>query len=194
MNEEWVKFGARVANVRRKLELSQREVAFSLGMQPSEYDHLERGERDPDELLSGAFSILLREKELEGVTKALKKAVREAEADRDSARKLAEEFHRDQVNLLLERKKFQEELSSVYQWIERNHADGFIDSLSYFQNLERVTDNWYDRLDRVERKLGRIERAAMAVVQRWDQPSWKDAEPTAAVINKLRNALEMEEE
>lgn len=40
----------------------------------------------------------------------------------------------------------------------------------------------------------RIREAALAVVQRWDQPSWKDAEPTAAVINKLRNALEMEEE
>jgi hypothetical protein len=50
------------------------------------------------------------------------------------------------------------------------------------------------QLEELERKLGRIERAAMAVVQRWDQPSWKDAEPTAAVINKLRNALEMEEE
>jgi hypothetical protein len=119
---------------------------------------------------------------------------RKLERERDGARQLAEEFHRDQVTLLLERENAQKELSSVYQWIERNHADGFIDSLTYFQNLERVTDNWYDRLDRVERKLGRIERAAMAVVQRWDQPSWKDAEPTAAVINKLRNALEMEKE
>jgi DNA repair ATPase RecN len=42
------------------------------------------------------------------------------------------------------------ELSSIHQWIDRNHPDGFIDSLTYLQNLERVTDNWYDCLDRLE--------------------------------------------
>jgi hypothetical protein len=53
----------------------------------------------------------------------------------------------------LDRERIEEalkELSSIHQWIDRNHPDGFIDSLTYFQNLERVTDNWYDRLDRLE--------------------------------------------
>jgi len=53
----------------------------------------------------------------------------------------------------LDRERVEEalkELSSIHQWIDRNHPDGFIDSLTYFQNLERVTDNWYDRLDRLE--------------------------------------------
>jgi hypothetical protein len=49
-----------------------------------------------------------------------------------------------------ERDEAQKELSSIHQWIDRNHPDGFIDSQTYFQNLERVTDNWYDRLDRLE--------------------------------------------
>jgi hypothetical protein len=49
-----------------------------------------------------------------------------------------------------ERNEAQKELSSIHQWIDRNHPDGFIDSQTYFQNLERVTDNWYDRLDRLE--------------------------------------------
>jgi hypothetical protein len=40
----------------------------------------------------------------------------------------------------------------IYRWIERNHPDGFIDSLSYSQNLERVTDRWYDRFDELERE------------------------------------------
>lgn len=31
--------------------------------------------------------------------------------------------------------------------------------------------------------------AAQAVIDRWDSPLWKDAEPTAAVINRLREAL-----
>ena len=47
----------------------------------------------------------------------------------------------------------QKELSSIHRWIERNHADGFIDSLTYPQNLERVTDNWHDRFDNLEREL-----------------------------------------
>jgi len=52
-----------------------------------------------------------------------------------------------------ERDEAQKELSSIHRWIERNHADGFIDSITYLQNLERVTDNWYDRLDKLEREL-----------------------------------------
>ncbi len=40
----------------------------------------------------------------------------------------------------------------IYRWIERNHPDGFIDSLSYSQNLERVTDRWYNRFDELERE------------------------------------------
>ena len=31
--------------------------------------------------------------------------------------------------------------------------------------------------------------AAQAVVDRWDTPLWKDVEPTAHVINRLRDAL-----
>ena len=46
----------------------------------------------------------------------------------------------------------QKELSSIHRWIDKNHADGFIDSLTYLQNLERVTDCWYDRLDKIERE------------------------------------------
>jgi hypothetical protein len=51
-----------------------------------------------------------------------------------------------------ERDEAQKKLSSIHRWIERNHADGFIDSLTYLQNLERVTDCWYDRLDKIERE------------------------------------------
>ena len=49
-----------------------------------------------------------------------------------------------------ERDETQKKLSSIHQWIERNHPDGFIDSLTHLQNLDRVTDNWYDRYDRLE--------------------------------------------
>lgn len=38
-------------------------------------------------------------------------------------------------------------LSTVYRWIERNHPDGFIDSQSHLQNLDRVADAWHDKLE-----------------------------------------------
>lgn len=105
----------------------------------------------------------------------------------------------------------QNQLSQVYRWIERNQADGFIDSLTYLQNLDRVTDDWYDRYDRLEvdacrfvrerneatTKLAQVSsltesivEKANALIARWDQPSWKDTAPTAGFINALRNAVE----
>jgi hypothetical protein len=62
------------------------------------------------------------------------------------------------AELIRERDEARKELSPIHRWIERNHADGFIDSLTYFQNLERVTDSWYDRLDRLEVDTGRFEK------------------------------------
>jgi hypothetical protein len=68
------------------------------------------------------------------------------ERERDEAREVASglSIQEERVN------EAQKELSSIHQWIDRNHPDGFIDSQTYFQNLERVVDNWYDRLDRLE--------------------------------------------
>ncbi len=60
--------------------------------------------------------------------------------------------------LMRERDEAQKGLSSIHRWIERNHADGFIDSLTYSQNLERVTDNWYDRIDAIEKDSKRFVR------------------------------------
>lgn len=37
--------------------------------------------------------------------------------------------------------------------------------------------------------IARLREAAQAVVERWDTPNWKDAEPAAATINRLRTAL-----
>ena len=57
---------------------------------------------------------------------------------------------RDHAQQLERVNEAQKELSSIHRWIERNNLDGFIDSLTYLQNLERVTDNWYDRIDAIE--------------------------------------------
>lgn len=51
-----------------------------------------------------------------------------------------------------ERDAAQEKLSTVYQWIERHHQDGFTDSMTYWQNLERIGDKYSDRIDDAERQ------------------------------------------
>jgi len=51
-----------------------------------------------------------------------------------------------------ERDEERDTLTQIHRWIERNHPDGFIDSLSHFKNLERVTDRWYERFDSLERE------------------------------------------
>lgn len=38
-----------------------------------------------------------------------------------------------------------------------------------------------------------LQRAARAVIARWDSPSWKDEPPTAVVIDALRKALATEQ-
>ena len=49
-----------------------------------------------------------------------------------------------------ERDEARDELTNVYRWIERNHPDGFIDSQSHHQNLERVTEHIHDKMDELE--------------------------------------------
>jgi cell wall assembly regulator SMI1 len=54
--------------------------------------------------------------------------------------------------LEIERDEAQAALTTIHRWIKRNHPDGFIDSMNYVQNLERISDNWYDRFVRIERE------------------------------------------
>jgi hypothetical protein len=79
---------------------------------------------------------------------------RRLERERDKAREVASglSIQEERVN------EAQKELSSIHRWIDKNHADGFIDSLTYLQNLERVTDNWYDRIDAIETDARRFVR------------------------------------
>ena len=42
----------------------------------------------------------------------------------------------------------------------------------------------------LKRQRDELLEAAKAVVTRWDTPNWKDAEPTAAVIGRLRAILQ----
>ena len=43
--------------------------------------------------------------------------------------------------------------------------------------------------DEALERLAKITKAAEAVIDRWEQPAWKDTEPTGTVIYRLRDAL-----
>lgn len=58
------------------------------------------------------------------------------------------------------------------------------------ESWNRVVRERDDALD----KLAKITKAAEAVIDRWEQPAWKDTEPTGAVIYRLRDALGREAE
>jgi hypothetical protein len=78
----------------------------------------------------------------------LRQKLATALVERDEAREVASGLAVQEERV----EEAQKELSSIHRWIERNHPDGVIDSLSYLRNLERVGDRWYDRLDIVERE------------------------------------------
>jgi hypothetical protein len=57
-----------------------------------------------------------------------------------------------------ERDEVVKTLSTIHRFIERNHPDGFIDSLTYSQNLERVNDRWYARLSQTENERDEVSK------------------------------------
>lgn len=101
------------------------------------------------------------------------------ERERDEARhklELCMAANSDVARIAKERDEEQKKLSSIHHWIERNHPDGFIDSLTHLQNLDRVIDNWYERFDRLEVDACRFEKErdeAMEVLRQIKASDWK---------------------
>jgi hypothetical protein len=80
---------------------------------------------------------------------------KQAIVERDEARhnlELCMAANSDVARIARERDEALATLTDIHRWIERNHPDGFIDSMTYHQNLERVGDRWYDRFDIAERE------------------------------------------
>jgi len=49
-------------------------------------------------------------------------------------------------------------LSEIFRWIEAHNQDGFIDCCSHVQNLDRIFDPLYDKLDWIERENARLKK------------------------------------
>ena len=84
----------------------------------------------------------------------------------------------------------------------REKADKESDHLSALAWALNISAAWLDSMSAPERQtrflrcdlpageeIGRLRRAAQAVVDRWNSPLWKDVGPTAEVIYKLRDLL-----
>jgi len=97
-----------------------------------------------------------------------------------------------------ERDEAQTKLTYVHRWIERNHPDGFIDSQSHLQNLERVTDHIHDKLDELELERERDEaeqqlktmRGVMARLCRAVSRRMMPDDPTPEDRMELREAFD----
>ena len=59
----------------------------------------------------------------------------------------AAQFLSEKTKAMSELEKAQNQLSQIHRWIERHNQDGFIDSLTYPQNLDRCVDALYDKLE-----------------------------------------------
>jgi len=88
-----------------------------------------------------------------------------------------------------ERDEARAKLSAVFQWINRNHPDGFIDSLTHLQNLERVSDTHHDRLDRLERERNESRKQHAADVAELNERLAKQQSDMLDTIVELREAL-----
>jgi hypothetical protein len=118
--------------------------------------------------------------------------IEKLERERDEAREVASGLAIQEERV----EEAQKELSSIHRWIERNHPDGFIDSMTFHQNLERVTDRWYERLERVERerdeareqnaKLREIAEKAITAVVLWAGSRTNSASKLRAELDQLK--------
>jgi hypothetical protein len=94
------------------------------------------------------------------------------EAVNDTALEDKNQPHTDWVTAhscrLIERRlnDAQAKLSTVFQWVNRNHPDGFIDSQSHLQNLEHVTDLHHDHFDAAERELAATKSQLSRICQK----------------------------
>lgn len=72
------------------------------------------------------------------------------------------------------------------EWISQQYPEQFIKTNQLL--LQRAA---WDAGQSVERgRMRSLIEAAEAVIDRWDSPKWKDQEPTAAVIHRLRVVIE----
>lgn len=57
-------------------------------------------------------------------------------------------------------------------------------------DVARDATSTREEFRRLDTRIAELEAALKAIIDRWDTPNWKEAEPTAAVIERARSLLE----
>lgn len=165
-NEHWKTIGDALKEARRSLELSQRQTGVTLGMLPSLYVAVEEGVANPIDALKKFFELT---GEHEGTLKAV----------RANARGECSKLNREIKNL-------SHQIDAIRAVFKNKANDkNWEPGETLAESFARVMKE----RDEAREALARISEAAVAVLDRWEQPAWKDTEPTAAVIYRLRDAL-----
>jgi len=71
----------------------------------------------------------------------------------------------------------------------KNWHQHYRDEASKAQKCKQAYIEQEKEIARLMEEIKRIKSAAQAVIDRWETPLWKEAEPTASVIYRLRDAL-----
>lgn len=82
----------------------------------------------------------------------------------------------------------EEKLSRVFHWIERNHTDGFVDSMPHDKQLDRIRDRDQDRISDLERDLAAVKQCAFEqqsqLAEEWNRIK-EDADRLAETLDNI---------
>lgn len=143
--------------------------------------HSRRLERERDEAREGATNYYAKIGELE---QERDESLEKWKEQNEALRTLAEHGENEIQKLIKERDDAREALE--------NHMAATIHTCH--DECKRPMCVLRRERDEAREDLAHITKAAHAVVDRWEQPAWKDTEPTAKVIYRLRDALGREAE
>lgn len=88
-------------------------------------------------------------------------------------------------------------LTTIHRWVDKNHPGGFVDCHSFSQNLVRVADRWYERLDKMERERDEARNEIVGWKNKWDcavemgAQAQADHDKAREEIKELREIIEI---
>jgi uncharacterized protein YhaN len=94
-----------------------------------------------------------------------------AEMQKETMRQMREKYGIGERNVMRELRQEIENLNKIIDAATNSANASHLRAIEYQSQRDTLVD------------------AAKAVVDRWDAPTWKELEPTAKLINALRNAL-----
>lgn len=146
-----------------------------------ERDELKQFLAADSERVDAYLGVCIEQDEARSVADGLAEQAERLRKERDEARealKHIDEYGTEEINAAVElRQKLAQAL------VERDEAREKAERYRLDANALML------QRDEARERLAKIKIAAEAVIDRWKQPAWKDTEPTATVIYRLRDAI-----